>query len=288
MKYKDRTGMLKGEIDSQDKLLEKLYGTLFGRILLKFLVSKTISKAGGCLLDSSISKVFIKPFQEKHNITTEDYVKHEFTSYNDFFTRKKKESALIIDDCLDHLISPCDSKLTVYPIGASSSFWIKQTPYTLESLVRSKKLAKHFQGGTMCVFRLTVDDYHRYCYVDNGQKSKNYKIPGIFHTVNPIANDWYPIYKQNAREFSLLKSEHFGTILMMEVGALLVGKIKNFDEKCEVKRGDEKGMFEFGGSTVILCFQKDRVKIDSDILNNSKHFYETKVRYGEKIGIACK
>ena len=77
------------------------------------------------------------------------------------------------------------------------------------------------------MFRLCVEDYHRYIYVDDGVKSENVKIPGVLHTVNPVANDSFPIYKENAREFSLLCSENFGTVLMMEVGAMMVGKIEN-------------------------------------------------------------
>lgn len=111
-----------------------------------------------------------------------------------------------------------------------------------------------------------------------------YRIPGVFHTVNPLAGEIYPIYKENTREFSVLKSQHFGNILMMEVGALMVGRICNEKENCQVHRGEEKGKFEFGGSTVILCLEKDRVELDADIVYNSNKGVETKVRQGEKIG----
>lgn len=83
-----------------------------------------------------------------------------------------------------------------------------------------------------------------------------YRIPGVFHTVNPLAGEIYPIYKENTREFSVLKSQHFGNILMMEVGALMVGRICNEKENCPVHRGEEKGKFEFGGSTVICAWKK--------------------------------
>ena len=141
-------------------------------------------------------------------------------------------------------------------------------------------------GGTLCVFRLTVQDYHHYAYVDDGVKTKNYHIPGVCHTVNPLANDQYPIYTENTREFSVLKSKHFGRILMMEVGALLVGKIVNHHEKLKVSRGMEKGFFEFGGSTVILAFEKDQVTIAEDIMENNAMGFETIVKMGEVIGKA--
>jgi phosphatidylserine decarboxylase len=75
---------------------------------------------------------------------------------------------------------------------------------------------------------------------------------------------------------------------MMEVGALLVGKIVNHSTSPLVQRGQEKGYFRFGGSTVVLLLQKDTVKIDSDIINHSQNGYETVVKYGERIGVSLK
>ena len=149
-------------------------------------------------------------------------------------------------------------------------------------------MAKRYAGGYALIFRLTVDDYHRYCYVAEGEKSENTRIPGVLHTVNPIANDHFPIYKENSREYSILHSAKFGDILMMEVGALLVGRIVNHHEAAEVTRGQEKGYFQFGGSTVVLLTEPGSVIIDEDILHNSREGTETIVRYGEKIGIAAK
>ena len=138
------------------------------------------------------------------------------------------------------------------------------------------------------ILRLTVDDYHHYCYVADGEKSPEVKIPGVFHTVNPVANDVCQIYHENTREYCLLKTEQFGTITMMEVGAMMVGKITNLQPgACEVKKGEEKGYFEFGGSTIVLLLQHGRVRMDSDLIENSENGYETIVRMGERIG-KCK
>ncbi|MDO5409194.1 MAG: phosphatidylserine decarboxylase, partial [Lachnospiraceae bacterium] len=185
------------------------------------------------------------------------------------------------------LISPCDAKASVYPIDHGRRFRIKHTEYTLEQLLKSKKLASRYEGGTAVILRLTVDDYHRYCYAADGLKSEQTFIKGVLHTVNPAANDVYPIYKMNSREYCLLKTRHFGTILTMEVGALIVGKIQNEHGRCQVKKGQEKGHFEFGGSTIILLLQKDRVEIDHDLILNTESGYETIVKMGERIGKSC-
>ena len=111
------------------------------------------------------------------------------------------------------------------------------------------------------ILRLTVSDYHRYCYSVSGKKSINRRIEGIYHTVNSIANDYVPIYKTNTREYTRIVSPIYGSVIQMEVGALCVGRIVNYEEKANVTSGTEKGKFEFGGSTVVVFVQNDKVEI---------------------------
>lgn len=287
MKYIDREGSITTEDSGQDKLLKWMHTHRTGRLALKVLVRPVVSKAGGWLLDSRCSKIFIRPFVKQQGINLEQYENKEYASYNDFFTRQIKKEYRPIEGDADTLISPCDGKLSVYPIDGKRRFSIKGTEYTVDSLLRSGRIARRYQGGYACIFRLTVDDYHRYCYVDDGLKSINIRIPGIFHTVNPAANAVCPVYKENTREYSLLKSRHFQVVLMMEVGALMVGRITNYHEECQVKKGEEKGRFEFGGSTVILLFQKDAVVFDRRLLVNTQNGYETIVKMGERLGEAA-
>lgn len=284
MKYADRIGNIKGDDNGQDKLIQWMYGTVAGRALVRMLVNPVVSRIGGAALSTKVSAVAIPAFCKSNHIDLSEYEDKKYTSYNDFFMRKIKPGKRMFNPNPDMLISPCDSKLSVYPIENDLHFNVKNTMYTVSQLLRDKKLAKHYAGGYACVFRLTVDDYHRYSYIDDGYQTKERFISGVLHTVNPAANDVYPIYKENSRAYSLLRSENFGTVLMMEVGALMVGKIVNNASHCYVSRGQEKGHFEFGGSTVILLFQKDRVMIDQDILENSHNGIETKVKLGETIG----
>lgn len=286
MLSKDRQGNVVSANENQDKVLEMLYRTAVGRQILKILTMPEVSKAGAHLLDSGVSVPFIRGFIRKNHIDMSEYEEETYQSYNHFFTRCIKEGKRPFVSKPQVLCAPCDSKLTVHSISPEGGFHIKHTIYTMDSLVRSKKLAKHYYGGLLCIFRLTVDDYHHYAYVDSGKKTRNFHIPGVLHTVNPIANDVYPIYTENTREFSVLRSDNFGNILMMEVGALMVGKIVNHHEETAVERGMEKGYFEFGGSTVVLAFEPGKVHVDTDILTNSKEGFETKVKMGESIGLA--
>ena len=282
LKHRDGTDIIRK--DSQETILHILYGTVLGRLLLKPLLLPPVSRLAGLFLSSSLSKPLIPLFIRQHSIDVSHFTKTEFHSYNDFFSRKIRPELRPIDKTPAHFISPCDSKLTVLPITSSGTFTLKHTRYTVSSLLKNSKLAQDYLGGYAMIFRLTVDDYHRYCYVSDGTPSAPVKIPGIFHTVNPIANDYFPLSKENTREYSILHTDLFGDLLLMEVGALLVGKIVNHPVTHPVKRGQEKGYFQFGGSTVVILVKKDVLQMDSDILENSARGIETIVRLGEKIG----
>ena len=285
MKYIDRMGNVTVEENDQDKLLRHLYNDRGGRLCLRVLVSPWISKMAGRLLNTGFSARFVGDFVEKNRIDLSICEKQKFSSWNDFFTRRLRQGERSVDEREKVLVSPCDGKLSVYRIDKNSRFWIKDTEYTVEQLLRNKSLAERYLGGYALVFRLTVDDYHHFCYPADGKKSDNVVVPGIFHTVNPVANEVYPIYRENAREYTLLKTEKFGTVLMMEVGAMMVGKITNVEKKSvSVKKGQEKGWFEFGGSTIILLLQHGKVRLVYDLIENTENGYETVVRMGERIG----
>lgn len=279
----DRLGNIVTNGESQNNLLKKLYGTFLGRCALKVLVCRFVSNIGGWYMSSSLSKRRINSFVKANQIDMSQYEQRDYVSYNDFFTRKILDGKrpFLIDDNV--LISPADSKLSCYKVSADSHFMIKNTVYSLADLLDDEKLANDYLNGYCMIFRLTVDDYHRYSFIDDGRIIKSKYIPGKFHTVNPIANDYYPIYKQNSRNYTVIESKNFGLMIQMEVGAMMVGKIVNHDKKYCLK-GEEKGYFEFGGSTVIILLKENQAVIDNDILENTSKNKETVVKLGETIG----
>ena len=257
--YITRDGTKIDGTTGQDHLLEVIYGHALTRMLLRPFLSPAVSDICGKFLSTRLSRRIVPSFVKKNHIDLGIYEKQEFDSYNAFFTRKIKAEQRPINEQKNILISPSDGKVTAYPITQKGRFWIKHTQYSAAQLLKDERLAERYMGGWIYVIRLTVDDYHRYCYVADGRKSRQRKIRGVLHTVNPVANDYYPIYKMNSREYCLLKTKELGTILLMEVGALMVGKINNHEEdSAQVKRGDEKGMFEFGGSTIVVMTEPGR------------------------------
>lgn len=286
MDYIDLDGKIIREDSSQDRLLNFFYTTVPGRLLLKPLVHPLVSSFLGKLLSLSFSTAFIPFFLKKGNIDLSEYQPAKYGSFNDCFARKIRPEARPICSGQNILISPCDCRATVFPITDSSIFTVKNTSYSLTSLLHSHYLSEKFRGGYAYILRLTVSDYHRYVYAVSGRKSKNYHIKGIFHTVNPIANDYRPIYIENSREYTVIHSEKFGDVLQMEVGALLVGKISNHHENTKVLRGEEKGYFEYGGSTIIILTEKNKVQPRIDLLENTNSGFETRILQGHNLGTA--
>lgn len=281
---KDRNGnILQGDAQ-QEKTLTFLYNNPVGKLVLKLLCRRFISNIGRAYMESRFSKGRIKKLIAQHSIDMSQYEEKEFKSFNEFFIRKVLPGKRNVDLSPDALISPADSKLTVYNITEEGRYNIKGCSYGITELLGGDaQLAKEYIGGKCLVFRLSVDNYHRYCFTDKGKVLSNRFIPGILHTVNPLALEKHDVYGKNCRELTLLETESFGKVAYIEVGAMMVGRINN--RKVEAfEKGEEKGYFSFGGSTIVMLYKKDVIATDSDIAENSKTEIETTVLYGEKIG----
>lgn len=275
------------EIATPCRALRFFYHTWPGRCLLKIVASPGIAKLTGAFLDTGLSRPLIKKFIKKNNIDVSRYEERRYSSYNDYFTRRLKDGIFTVNETPGDLIAPCDSRVSIYPIDADSIFTIKNSLYRVSDLLGDEALAKRFEGGWCMIFRLCVDDYHRYYYVDSGSTGAARHIRGVLHTVQPIATERYNIYARNTREITLQDSDHFGTIAYVEVGAMMIGRICNHKkEKYTAAKGEEKGYFEYGGSTVVILIEKDRVEPDSELLTNTADGYETVVRLGETVGTA--
>lgn len=255
-------------------LLRFMYNTIIGRIILKIATTKMIANFYSTYMNSKFSKRKIKKFIKKNCINMEEYKETKYNSFNDFFIREIKPNKRKIED---NLIAICDSKLSVYKLDENSKFEIKNSIYTVEELIGENRKYKY-----ALVFRLCVDDYHHYIFPDDGKILDTKYIDGRLHTVQPIAFKKYKVFHENSREITFLNCDNLGDICYIEVGALLIGKIVNIN-KTEFKKGEEKGHFEFGGSTVIMLINKD-IEINEKILENSKKGIETIVKMGQCIG----
>lgn len=291
IKYYDRKTQ-KTEIENVagDKYLRWVYTSPIGKGLLELIIKrKFFSSLYGKYCDSNISRKKVLKFIDEFNIDKDLFEKepHNFKNFNDFFTRKLKQEHLVFDKCNDILISPCSARLLAYTnIKDSTIFNIKDFKYNLKDLLAEDKLSNSYKCGTCLVFRLCPTDYHRFHFIDKGICSETTKIKGSYYSVNPISLDTVKkVFVENKREWCLFESENFGDIIYIDVGATCVGSIvQTYTPNTEVHRGDEKGYFKFGGSTVIMLFKENAVKIDEDIVKKSREGIESLINVGDSIG----
>lgn len=265
-------------------MYENLYQHKLGRIIASLIARPGISRAAGYFMDSRLSRPFIRPFIRKNGIDMREAAPKAYTSFNDFFTRRLVDGARPFDERSFALPSPCDGLLTVYKARQDGAFTVKGTPYTMETLLKDKSLAASFEGGWLFVFRLTPCHYHRYAFPDNGRITLTKRIQGVFHTVRPEALENMPVFKTNTREYACLETENFGRMIYMEVGATMVGRIQNDVKTGVFTRGQEKGRFEFGGSTVILITEKGKCTPDAEIVKATENGLEHPVQMGQVVG----
>ena len=263
-----------------------LYRTVPGRMLLKLLIGRGLSQAAGRVLSSPVSRPLIAPFIRKNGIDLTDYAEEDYSCFNDFFCRRIRPERRPLPADPAELMAPCDGLLSAYRITDGMVLPIKQSRYSVSDLLGMDAAARRFRDGVCLVFRLCVDNYHRYCYVDNGQKGPNVFLPGVLHTVRPIALESVPVFVRNCREYTIMETAHFGTVAQIEIGALLVGRIDNRDGAASIRRGEEKGRFLYGGSTVVLLLEKDRVSFDEALFTATANGIETPVVLGQVLGRA--
>jgi phosphatidylserine decarboxylase len=287
--YNRETKLLEEEVIFEKKLITNFYDTKWGLFFTnQLLVRKFISTLYALYCNSILSKRKIYKVIHRYHFNLREIEKplHHFKSFNDFFTRSLKQEFRPIVKEPHILISPADGKLLVYSIKDSTVLPVKGRPYSIGSLLKNENLAQEYRDGYCLVFRLAPMDYHRFHYMDDGSHTEIINIEGKYHSVHPFAlGTDISIFPENKRHYTVLHTKNFGDVLYMEVGAMMVGRIKqNHPKGTQFEKGQEKGAFEFGGSTIILIFKKNHLQIDPDILEQSANKVETIVKFGSGIG----
>jgi len=278
--YERESGQIKTEKVAGEKWLVWLYYNPIGEATLWALAKR---KLVSTIYAYSAKK--IHPFIEDFDIDMSIAQEQEFKNFNDFFTRKLKDDARPINTSTKIVVSPADGKILAYADISNSDFIIKGFRFDVSSFLDNPDLTQKYHDGALIIIRLAPVDYHRFHFPVNGNVSPNKKIEGDYYSVNPFAlRKKAEIFFLNKREYTILSNPLFGDVIMAEVGATMVGSIKQTFKGSSVNKGEEKGYFKFGGSTVVLLFEKSKIHIDEDLLINTSKGYETTVKMGERIG----
>ncbi|KAL0085359.1 phosphatidylserine decarboxylase-domain-containing protein [Phycomyces blakesleeanus] len=245
----------------------------------------------GRRFDAPISVREIPAFIKFHKIDMSEVLQplSSFNSFNEFFYRVLKPNSRPCDspDNPDVAVSPADCRMMAFgTVDDATRLWIKGIEFSLSKLLDDPNAQITFGGGSLAVFRLAPQDYHRFHSPVDGTITSIRYVAGQYYTVNPIAvRTTLDVFGENARAVVSIDSERFGKVSVVCVGAMMVGSIIiTAKVGMKLSRTDELGYFAFGGSTLVVIWQKDVIELDKDLINNSKNTMETLVRVGNHIG----
>jgi len=286
--YERGSDLLKTEKVAKEAWLVWFYTNPVGEATLWALAKrKIVSAFAGNKMNQASSTKRIPSFVEEFDIDMSTSKKEKFNSFNDFFSRELKSNARPVDTSATIAASPADGKILVYSDIRKSDFIIKGYRFDLFSFLNNAELAQNYIDGSAAIIRLAPFDYHRFHFPVSGSISSTTLITGDYHSVNPLAlREMTEIFCLNKRAVSNISSPLFGNVVMVEVGATMVGTIlQTYTEKL-AQKGAEKGYFKFGGSTIVLLFEKDKIHFDEDLLIHTLSGYETEIKQGERIGLS--
>lgn len=277
-----------------DKMVEWLYQSTSGKVLSHLICQPPISKFYGALQDTAMSKSKIAPFINDYKIQMDDYLPETnnpdspYSSFNQFFIRRFKEGKRPVTENPDELAAFSEARYFGYDsVSDNESVPVKGAYLKPKQLISNAKWEEFFNDGPLLLARLCPVDYHRFHYPDDGTILDDYRVSGLLHSVNPLAlKSKQDILITNERHVTIVETKNFGKLAYIEVGAICVGKIvqsKPLAKGDTFKRGQEKGYFLFGGSTVIVIGEKGKWIPSKDILDYTKKGLETYLHLGMSV-----
>ena len=269
-----------------DAAVRFFYGTRIGQKLADSVFSRDIpSRLYGLYQSSPLSRREIGRFIREFKIGMDEFEQEDFRSFNEFFIRKFKPGLRPFVSEVGRMAAFSEARYLAYEaVPRERSVSVKGSELAPEFLLGREDIAREFDGGPALVARLCPVDYHRFHYPDDGRTWDSYRIHGRLHSVNPLALKYRnEIFFTNERQVSLLDTRHFGRLAYVEVGAMGVGRIVQTHLQPVFERGQEKGYFLFGASTVIVLGKPGAWTPARDLLEQTRQGRETLVRLGDAL-----
>ena len=228
----------------------------------------------------------IKPFIKQHNIDMSEFEPGPYRTYAEFFERPLRDGVRGFPTGPDRMGAFAEARYFAWEqIMPGQEFPIKGHSLNAAQLLGGADRAGPFEGGPVILARLAPVDYHHLHYPDDGATIHNQRLGKTLWTVNRNALQHQPdILFQNERKVQVLETKHFGRLGFVEIGALSVGRIVQMHPLDEpFKRGEEKSVFRFGGSAVVLFGECGAWCPSMDLLSKTSEGIETFVKLGDEI-----
>ena len=271
------------------------YETALGRAFTGLIGSRPlISKIVGWHMRRPSSKGKIIPFIKRYGLNADEFAQpvESFRDFNDFFRRELKQEARPVAEDPDAVVFPADGRHLGWPkIGSEERVFVKGQHWDLDGLLgNDPALIKTFAGGTLVLSRLCPVDYHRFHFPASGRLVESRWLGKRLFSVNPISLRMRLSFLwENRRCLNLLQTPNLGQICFIEIGATNVGSIRHesLPPDAFFKKGQMKGWFEFGGSSLITLFEPERIELSPDLVSKSGEGIELYARVGDRMGTIC-
>jgi phosphatidylserine decarboxylase len=268
-------------------LMRWAYQSKTGRTLTGFLFNhRWPSRLAGWFADTRWSRRQIDRVIRGLAIDTAEFADPagSYPTFNAFFTRRLKPGARTFAPGPEEIASPADGRVMVYPrLEQAAVVPVKGKCFTVDALLGCP--APEFHGGSLAIIRLNPSDYHRFHFPCDGRLREQHRIPGRYHSVNQLVLGLgIDVFGENERQVAILENDSLGSFAIVEVGAFGVGSIVQIHAGERCRKGEEKGYFQYGGSTIVLVFQPGRVQFAADLVEHSREGYETLLKAGEALG----
>ncbi|MGI8602188.1 MAG: phosphatidylserine decarboxylase [Verrucomicrobiales bacterium] len=284
------SGRIETEQVYGDAFLRWAYESRPGRLALRTLVKRAaFSRLYGWLMNTARSVDKIEPFLEKYQLDATEFARAvaSYDSFNEFFFRALQLGARPVDLDPESAVFPADARhLGFHDMSQIEGVFVKGQTFDLAALLKDRALAERYARGTLVLSRLCPVDYHRFHFPICGVPGKPRVIKGPLFSVNPIALRRRLSYLwENKRSVTEVRSECFGTVVCLEIGATNVGSIEqSFTPDRPVAKGEQKGLFRFGGSSTITLFEPGRLCLANDLLEQTLQGRELYARMGDRMG----
>jgi len=290
--FNSYTGEMETESIYLEGFLRWTHNTFLGRLALHALIKRAaFSRWAGWKMDRPSSRKYVQTFIEKYGVDVSEFAEppKTFRSFNEFFYRKLKPEARPICAAPNAAVFPADGRHFGFSdVSAINTIFIKGEQFDLSALLLSSELARRYRHGTLILSRLSPVDYHRFHFPVDGVSSGPTRINGHLDSVNPITlRRGLRVLCENRRSITHIESPQFGIVTMVEVGATGIGGIEyTYTPGIPVRKGDEKGYFKFGGSSLATFFERGCITLAEYLINNTCDAIESYARMGDCMGHA--
>jgi phosphatidylserine decarboxylase len=287
------TGRVEQEQVYGDAWMRWAYGNPFGRLALEAFVKRPFfSRWYGWRMNRPVSRNKVLPFIHNFGLDVKEFAgaPESYRTFNEFFYRRLKSGARPVDPDPAAVVFPADGRHLGFPDASRiDGVFVKGQRFDLARLLGNAGLAARYAHGSLVLSRLCPVDYHRFHFPLAGKPSETKLLNGPLYSVNPIALRRNLAYLwENRRTLTTLKTKTFGDVLLLEIGATNVGSIvQTYEPGRAVAKGDEKGYFRFGGSSTLLLFEPDRLRLADDLVAQSRHRRELYARVGDRVGVTA-